>query len=145
MSTSSPGMARCQPPAQPQSPSRLRQAGNPHFVWSGLPHVQGWGHAQQLAELFHFWGVHYLVYFYLKTNLPLSGLSRLGGHKKWFVSCLLNIWVEIFCPWNMYFLCHFLSVFMVTWSQNEPSEGWGKKSPVDKYTKDSNGMALFLL
>ena len=23
----------------------------------------------------------------------------------------------------MQFLCHFLSVFMVTWSQNEPSEG----------------------
>ena len=35
--------------------------------------------------------------------------------------------------------CHFLSVFMVTWSQNEPSE-----APVDKYIKDSNGMALFL-
>ena len=44
----------------------------------------------------------------------------------------------------MPFSCHFLSVFMVTWSQNEPLEGWEEKSPVDKYTKDSNDMALFL-
>ena len=36
-------------------------------------------------------------------------------------------------------MCHFLLVFMVTWSQNEPSEG-RKKYPIDKYTKESNDM-----
>ena len=50
----------------------------------------------------------------------------------------LNIWVELIRMGNMPFLCHFLSVFMVTWSQNEPTEIW-KKHPVDKYTKESNG------
>ena len=44
----------------------------------------------------------------------------------------------------MHFSCHFLSVFIVTWSQNEPSESQEKKYPVDKYTKESNGIALFL-
>ena len=55
---------------------------------------------------------------------------------------LFDIWVEIFCLGNMHFLCTFLSVFIVTLSQNEPSEG---HLTVDKYTKESNGMALFLL
>ena len=32
----------------------------------------------------------------------------------------------------------------MTWSQNEPSES-RKKKPVDKYTKDSNEIVLFLL
>ena len=35
-------------------------------------------------------------------------------------------------------------VFMVTWSQKEPLESQ-KKYPVDKYTKESNCIALFLL
>ena len=37
-----------------------------------------------------------------------------------------TIWVKIIRMGNMHFLCHFLSVFMVTWSQNELSEGWEK-------------------
>ena len=56
----------------------------------------------------------------------------------------LYIWVEIFCLGNRHFLCHFLSIFMVTLSQNEPSEDQ-KKYPVDKYTKESNSLTLFLL
>ena len=31
-----------------------------------------------------------------------------------------NIWVKIIMMGNMHFLFHFLSVFIVTWSQNEP-------------------------
>ena len=38
----------------------------------------------------------------------------------------LSIWVEVIRMGNMHFLCHFLSVFMVTWSQNELSESWTK-------------------
>ena len=34
---------------------------------------------------------------------------------------------KIFCPWNKHFLCHFLSVFIVTWSQNELSESRERK------------------
>ena len=32
-----------------------------------------------------------------------------------------SIWVEIIRMGNMHFLCHFLAVFMMTWSQNEQS------------------------
>ena len=39
----------------------------------------------------------------------------------------------------MHFLCHLLSVFIG--AIGEPRN----KYPVDKYTKESNGMALFLL
>ena len=45
----------------------------------------------------------------------------------------------------MHFLCHFLSLFMETWSQNEPLEGW-KKEPVDmeiKHTKETSGWPCF--
>ena len=44
---------------------------------------------------------------------------------------------------NIHFQCHFLSVFMLTWNQNEPSEGREKHS-VHKYTKKSLVIALFL-
>ena len=39
----------------------------------------------------------------------------------------------------------FVSLFVSfhVWSQNEPSEGWGEKSPVDKYTKDSKARFSF--
>ena len=41
---------------------------------------------------------------------------------------MYNIWVEIVCLGNMHFMCHFLSVFMVTLSQNEPSEARTKSA-----------------
>ena len=50
------------------------------------------------------------------------------------------IWVEMFCPWNRHFLCHILSVFILTWSQNEPSESQEKNN---QYTEESNDNALF--
>ena len=53
--------------------------------------------------------------------------------------------MNIFCLWNKHLLCHFLLVFIVTWSQNEPSESREKKYPGDKYTEESNGIAFFLL
>ena len=40
---------------------------------------------------------------------------------------------------NKHIMCHFLSVFYVNLSQNEPSESQ-KKYPVDKYTNKSNGI-----
>ena len=43
----------------------------------------------------------------------------------------------------MHFPSHFLSVFMVTWSQNEPTEDQ-KIYKIDKYTDENTGMALFL-
>ena len=45
----------------------------------------------------------------------------------------------------MQFLFHLLLVFIVTWSQNKPSESQKNTHPVDKYTKESNGIVLFLL
>ena len=63
----------------------------------------------------------------------------------WGCATQMSIWMNIFCPGNRHFLSHFLSVFIVTWSQNEPSESWEKNYPVDKYTKESNSIALFLL
>ena len=41
----------------------------------------------------------------------------------------------------MHFLCHFLSDLESKCAIGRPE----KKYPVDKYTKESNGMALFLL
>ena len=37
-----------------------------------------------------------------------------------------NIWVKMIRMGNMHFSCHFVSVFIVTWSQNERSESWEK-------------------
>ena len=45
------------------------------------------------------------------------------------------IWVDIFGLVNMHFLCHFLSVFMVTLSQNEPSEGRKKSTQLTSKLK----------
>ena len=45
---------------------------------------------------------------------------------------------------NKPFPCHFSSLFMVSWSPNEPPESIGKKHPVDKYTNESKRIAFVL-
>ena len=44
----------------------------------------------------------------------------------------------------MPFSCHFLSVVIVTWSEKLAIGEPRKNYPVDKYSEESNGMALFL-
>ena len=53
----------------------------------------------------------------------------------------IHIWVKISCPGNKQLPCHFLSVVMVTCSQNEPKKNY----PVNKYIKEINGIVTHLL
>ena len=86
----------------------------------------------------------------LRNIMVPSGNSMGSKYRELAINGICNlyfaayIWVKIIRMGNMHFLCQFLSVFIVTLSQNEPSESQ-KKNPVDKYTKESNGIALFLL
>ena len=55
----------------------------------------------------------------------------------------MTIWVKIIRMGNMHFLCHFFCQFS-WWPGFKMSHRRAKKNnPVDKYTKESNGMALF--
>ena len=80
--------------------------------------------------------VHSALFGQVTQTIQLENWKNFGIRREAF-----TIWLGIFCLGNMHVLCHFLSVSMVTWSQNEPSEGQ-KKYPVDKYTKESNVMDL---
>ena len=77
---------------------------------------------------------------WLRSNKNLLWLHRgqLKGSNAWFTFCH-SIWVEIIRMRNMHFLCHFLSVFFVTWIQT------GHRRAFKKYTKESKWNALILL
>ena len=57
---------------------------------------------------------------YTKSCTRLAGARIVRCIKKEAHQIWEDIWVEIIGMGNMHFLCHFLSVFIVTWSQNEP-------------------------
>ena len=61
------------------------------------------------------------------------------------MGCIKYIWIKIIKMGNMHKSCHFLSLFMVTGNQIEPSVSPPQKYPVDKYTNESHGVAFILL
>ena len=75
--------------------------------------------------------------FWLFTEIQLYWLCRVKG-------AAANIWVKIISMGGMHFPINFLSVLMVTWNQNEPSES-REKHPVDKYTRESIALALVFI
>ena len=46
------------------------------------------------------------------------------------------IWVKIIRMGNKQFSCHFLSVFIVTWIQNEPSESQDKSTKLKVHKRE---------
>ena len=55
------------------------------------------------------------------------------------------LWVKIIRMGNKHFSCHFLSVFIVTWSQNEPLESQEKNTQLTRTPRRGIALHCFFL
>ena len=55
----------------------------------------------------------------------------------------IYIWVKIIRMGNMHFSCHFFSVFILTWSQNEPPESRKKTTQLTSTPRRVMGLHCF--